>query len=162
MTKIHFRFWTQVKTLWGRTEMQLLTFTFRGGHVHLSMLYLWVKIPVLWSLEWHVYMCMSVWLQTRWQQWLCTLPTGLVQSRSGVCLGWVLRSLWCSGLSSAFMLPERSAREGREWSHDWPHPAALQLRLLCLPCPWKQVQIKLLTCLRLFPHRYKLPLDAKM
>lgn len=67
------------------------------------------------------------------------LPAGLVQSRSGVCLGRVLRSLWRPRLPSAFMLPERSVGKGREWSHDRPHAAALQLRLLCLPRPREQV-----------------------
>lgn len=75
-------------------------------------------------------------------QWgLCVLSTGLVQSRPGVCIGWILCPIWCSRLPSAFMLPERLTGEGGERSHDRPHLAALQLRLLCLPCPWKQVQL---------------------
>lgn len=36
---------------------------------------------------------------------VCVSP-GLVQSRSSVCLGRVLCTLWCSWLPSAFMLPE--------------------------------------------------------
>lgn len=73
---------------------------------------------------------------------VCMFPAGLVQSWSSVCLRWVLRSLWCSRLSSAFMLPERPAGEGGERSHDRPHPAALQLCILCFSRPWKQVRIK--------------------
>lgn len=43
---------------------------------------------------------------------------GLVQSRSGVCLRRVLRSLRRPWLPSTFVLPERSAGEGGERRHD--------------------------------------------
>lgn len=92
------------------------------------------------------------------------LPPGLVQSRSSVCLGRVLCPLRRSRLPSAFMLPERSSGEGGEWSHDWPYLAALQLCLLCLPCPWKQVQITLLACPMSisFPHVQNYPWMLKL
>lgn len=70
------------------------------------------------------------------------LSSGLVQSRSSVRPGRVLRSVRRSRLPPSPQLPEgsdgllRGQRAGR------PHAAALQLRLLRLPRPRKQVLVK--------------------
>lgn len=74
----------------------------------------------------------------------CRLPVslccaGMVQSRAGVCLGWVLCEEWSSRLSQTSGLPAWSTGKGRKWGYYWPNTSSLQLRFLCLPCPWEQV-----------------------
>lgn len=64
---------------------------------------------------------------------------GMVQSRPGVCLGWVLCSEWSAGLSQTPVLPAGSPGKSRTRDHYWPHSPSLQLCVLCLPCPWEQV-----------------------
>ncbi len=71
--------------------------------------------------------------------WLCS--SGLVQSRSGVCIRWVLRQVRSARVSQAPVLPEWPAGEGRERVHDRPHTTALQLRLLRLPRARQQVPL---------------------
>lgn len=64
---------------------------------------------------------------------------GLVQPRTGVCPGRVLLSLRGERVPSSPQLPEGPDGVLREQLSGRPHPSSLQLRLLCLPRPWKQV-----------------------
>lgn len=69
----------------------------------------------------------------------CFLSLGLVQSGSGVRPWWVLCSLRGSRLPPSPELPEGPDGLLREQRAGWPYAAALQLCLLCLPRPRKQV-----------------------
>lgn len=73
---------------------------------------------------------------------VCLCGVGMVQSGPGVCLGWILRKERSSGLSQTPVLPAWSPGKGRKWGHYRPHTSSLQLRFLCLSCPWEQVCAK--------------------
>ena len=70
---------------------------------------------------------------------LCVLSPGLVQSRSGLRPGRVLRSVRRPRLPPSPELPEGPDGLLREQRAGRPHAAALQLRLLRLARPREQV-----------------------
>lgn len=79
---------------------------------------------------------------------------GMVQPRSGVCSGWILRSERGERMPQTSVLSWWPSGEGRCWAHDRPDAATLQLRVLCLPCSRQQVQ----ACIRM--HRITWMLDV--
>lgn len=88
-------------------------------------------------------------LHILWQIWcvfVFFLSLGLVQPRSGVRPGRVLRSIRRSRLPPSPELPEGSDGIFREQRPGRPHTAALQLCLLRIPRPRKQVHRPTVTC----------------
>ena len=71
----------------------------------------------------------------------CCMVVGMVQSRSGVCIGWVLCQIRGSRLSPPSMLPQWPPRTCRGWDNDWSYTYTLQFCFLCFTCTWKQVNL---------------------
>jgi len=66
--------------------------------------------------------------------------TGLVQSGTTICSGWILRPIWCSRLLSTFGVPWWPAGSVRAWTHDWSDPNTLLVCVLRIPCARQQVR----------------------